>query len=95
MRFMNWIKRLGPGLITGAADDDPSGIATYSQVGAQFGFAMLWTAWLSYPFMVSAQLISARIGRVTRHGIAFSRLGDLPLSVSIELGANRVPPRTE
>jgi NRAMP (natural resistance-associated macrophage protein)-like metal ion transporter len=72
MRFMNWIKRLGPGLITGAADDDPSGIATYSQVGAQFGFAMLWTAWLSYPFMVSAQLISARIGRVTGHGIAFN-----------------------
>jgi NRAMP (natural resistance-associated macrophage protein)-like metal ion transporter len=72
MRLIDWIKRLGPGLITGAADDDPSGIATYSQVGAQFGFTMLWTAWLSYPFMVTAQLTSARIGRVTGHGIAFN-----------------------
>jgi len=59
----------GAGLITGAADDDPSGIATYSQAGAQFGFAMLWTAWLTYPFMVAIQLISARIGRVTGVGI--------------------------
>ena len=72
MRLIDWFKRLGPGLITGAADDDPSGIATYSQVGAQFGFTMLWTAWLSYPFMVTTQLMSARIGRVTGHGIAFS-----------------------
>src|ERR1700674_279398 len=61
---------LGPGLITGASDDDPSGIATYSQVGAQFGFAMLWTMFFSYPLMAAIQEISARIGRVTGAGIA-------------------------
>ncbi|GAA4023815.1 divalent metal cation transporter [Actimicrobium antarcticum] len=61
---------LGPGLITGAADDDPSGIATYSQAGAQFGFNMLWTVVLTYPFMVGIQLVSARIGRVTGRGLA-------------------------
>ena len=64
------IKALGPGLITGAADDDPSGIATYSQAGAQFGFNMLWTLFLIYPFMVGIQLVSARIGRVTGKGLA-------------------------
>ncbi|MGE5432152.1 MAG: NRAMP family divalent metal transporter [Syntrophomonadaceae bacterium] len=63
-------KKLGPGLITGASDDDPSGIATYSQVGAHFGFSMLWTILLSYPLMGAIQEISARIGRVTGHGIA-------------------------
>jgi NRAMP (natural resistance-associated macrophage protein)-like metal ion transporter len=64
------VKALGPGLITGAADDDPSGIATYSQAGAQFGFNMLWTVVLTYPFMVGIQLVSARIGRVTGRGLA-------------------------
>lgn len=64
------LKSLGPGLITGAADDDPSGIATYSQAGAQFGFNTLWTLVLTYPFMVGIQLVSARIGRVTGHGLA-------------------------
>ncbi|MBV9873088.1 MAG: Nramp family divalent metal transporter [Verrucomicrobia bacterium] len=63
-------KLLGPGLITGAADDDPSGIATYSSVGAQFGYAMLWTMPFIYPFMAAIQEISARIGRVTGRGIA-------------------------
>jgi Mn2+/Fe2+ NRAMP family transporter len=62
--------KLGPGLITGASDDDPSGIATYSQVGAQFGFGMLWTMLFSYPLMVAIQLISARIGRVSGMGLA-------------------------
>jgi NRAMP (natural resistance-associated macrophage protein)-like metal ion transporter len=62
--------RLGPGLITGAADDDPSGIGTYSQVGAQFGYGMLWTVVFSYPLMAVIQEISARIGRVTGAGIA-------------------------
>lgn len=66
----NWLGKLGPGLITGAADDDPSGIATYSQAGAQFGFGMLWTVLLTYPLMVGIQVISARIGRVTGHGLA-------------------------
>jgi Mn2+/Fe2+ NRAMP family transporter len=62
--------RLGPGIVTGASDDDPSGIATYSQVGAQFGFAMLWTMIFSYPLMAATQEISAWIGRVTGRGIA-------------------------
>jgi NRAMP (natural resistance-associated macrophage protein)-like metal ion transporter len=63
-------KKLGPGLITGAADDDPSGIATYSQVGAGFGYAMLWTTFFTFPLMVGIQIVSARIGRVTGHGLA-------------------------
>ena len=61
---------LGPGLITGAADDDPSGIATYSQAGAQFGFGLAWTLLFTYPLMVVIQAISARIGRTTGRGIA-------------------------
>jgi NRAMP (natural resistance-associated macrophage protein)-like metal ion transporter len=65
-----WFKKLGPGVITGAADDDPSGIATYSQAGAQFGFGLLWMILLTYPLMVAIQLVSARIGRVTGHGLA-------------------------
>jgi len=66
----SWANKLGPGLITGAADDDPSGIATYSQAGAQFGYSMLWTVVLTYPMMVAIQIISARIGRVSGHGLA-------------------------
>jgi NRAMP (natural resistance-associated macrophage protein)-like metal ion transporter len=62
--------RLGPGLITGAADDDPSGIATYSQVGAGFGYGILWTAFFTLPLMVGIQTVSARIGRVTGQGLA-------------------------
>jgi NRAMP (natural resistance-associated macrophage protein)-like metal ion transporter len=65
-----WLRKLGPGLITGAADDDPSGIATYSQAGAQAGFMLGWTVVLTLPLMVAIQLISARIGRVTGHGLA-------------------------
>ena len=61
---------IGPGLVTGASDDDPSGIATYSQAGAQFGFGVLWMALFSYPFMCAIQEISARIGRITGSGIA-------------------------
>ena len=64
------VRRLGPGLITGAADDDPSGIATYSQVGAQFGYGLAWTMLFSLPFMVVIQEISGRIGCVTGRGIA-------------------------
>lgn len=63
-------ERLGPGLVTGAADDDPGGIATHSQAGAQFGLNMLWTVVLTYPLMVAVQMISARIGRVTGKGLA-------------------------
>jgi Mn2+/Fe2+ NRAMP family transporter len=64
-----WWKKLGPGLITGAADDDPSGIATYSQGGAQFGYGIAWTVLLTYPLMMGIQLASARIGRVTGKGL--------------------------
>ena len=66
----SFLQMLGPGLITGASDDDPSGIETYSQVGAQFGYTMLWTMLFSYPLMGGIQEISARIGRVTGRGIA-------------------------
>src|SRR5580765_7193569 len=65
-----FFQKLGPGLITGASDDDPSGIGTYSQVGAQFGYSLLWTMLLTYPLMAAIQEISARIGRVTGAGIA-------------------------
>src|SRR5579871_1167280 len=64
------IQIMGPGLITGASDDDPSGIATYSQVGAQYGFGLGWTLLVTYPLMAAIQEISARIGRVTGKGIA-------------------------
>ncbi len=70
---------LGPGLITGASDDDPSGIATYSQVGAQFGFGLCWTMLFSYPLMAAIQEISARIGRVTGEGIAGNMRRHYPL----------------
>src|ERR1700693_3725581 len=69
-RVLRGVQKLGPGIVTGAADDDPSGIATYSQVVAQFGFAMLWTMLFSYPLMAGIQEISAWIGRVTGVGIA-------------------------
>jgi Mn2+/Fe2+ NRAMP family transporter len=64
------MSRVGPGLITGVADDDPSGIVTYSQAGAQFGLNMLWTMPLAYPLMSAVQAICARIGRVTGRGLA-------------------------
>ena len=64
------VKHLGPGLITGAADDDPSGIATYSQAGAQFGYNMLWTMVVTYPLMTAMQMISARLGCLTGLGLA-------------------------
>jgi NRAMP (natural resistance-associated macrophage protein)-like metal ion transporter len=64
------LSKLGPGLITGASDDDPSGIATYSQVGAQFGYTLLWTMLISYPLMAAIQEICGRIGRVTGCGLA-------------------------
>jgi Mn2+/Fe2+ NRAMP family transporter len=65
-----FFRTLGPGLITGASDDDPSGIGTYSQAGAQFGFGMGWTMLLTFPLMAAIQEISARIGRTTGQGIA-------------------------
>ena len=87
------LKRLGPGLITGAADDDPSGIATYSQAGAQFGFSMLWTVIFTLPLMIAIQMVSARIGHVTRRGLAANIRSSFPrwvllLVVGLLLGAN-------
>ena len=68
-KIKKFFSQLGPGLVTGASDDDPSGIATYSQAGAKFGPALLWTAILSYPLMVSIQEMCARIGLVSNHGL--------------------------
>src|SRR6266566_8920495 len=69
-RVRQFFSELGPGLITGAADDDPSGISTYSVTGASFGYAPLWTALFSFPLMVSVQLMCARLGMVTGRGLA-------------------------
>ncbi len=76
---------LGPGLVTGAADDDPSGIATYSQAGAQFGYNLLWTVFLTTPFMIAIQLVSGRIGRVTGKGLAANVMELAPRSVVLAL----------
>src|SRR6202012_2667323 len=72
------LNQLGPGLITGAADDDPSGIAPYSQAGAQAGFNLLWTMVLTFPLMVAIQMVSALIGRVTGHGLARNMAAVMP-----------------
>ena len=72
------LARVGPGLITGVADDDPSGIATYSQAGAQFGLNMLWTMPLAYPLMAAIQSMCARIGRVTGKGLAANIKASFP-----------------
>lgn len=69
-KIKSFLKKLGPGLITGAADDDPSGIATYSQTGAQFGYSQLWTALFTFPFMTVIQEMCGRIGLVTGKGLA-------------------------
>src|SRR5271163_11085 len=75
------LARIGPGLITGVADDDPSGIATYSQAGAQFGLNMLWTMPLALPLMAAIQSMCARIGRVTGKGLAANIKGAFPVPV--------------
>jgi NRAMP (natural resistance-associated macrophage protein)-like metal ion transporter len=71
----------GPGLVTGAADDDPSGIATYSQGGAQFGYALSWTMFLTTPFMIAIQMVTARIGAVTGRGLAANLGKAMPATV--------------
>ncbi|MGT2477714.1 NRAMP family divalent metal transporter [Paraburkholderia terrae] len=76
-----WLEKLGPGLVTGAADDDPSGIATYSQAGAAFAYNILWTLLLTYPLMVAIQMISARIGRASGHGLATNLRRHYPVSL--------------
>src|ERR1700692_4568016 len=69
-QFQKFFGRLGPGLITGAADDDPSGISTYSVTGAAFGYGPLWTALFSFPLMTAVQMMCARLGMVTGEGLA-------------------------
>src|SRR5215469_17731044 len=78
---------LGPGLITGAADDDPSGIATYSQAGAQFGYGLTWTMILTLPFMAAIQIISACIGWGTHRGLARNIAQQLPQPVLLAIVA--------
>ncbi len=68
-RLLDYLKIFGPGIITGAADDDPSGIATYSQTGAQFGFGQLWTALYQIPMLIAVQEACGRIGAVTGQGL--------------------------
>ncbi|HSI58598.1 MAG TPA: divalent metal cation transporter [Ideonella sp.] len=80
-------RRIGPGLITGAADDDPSGIATYSQAGAQFGYALVWTLLLTTPLMIGVQMLSARIGWATREGLAANLAKLLPHGLALALVA--------
>ena len=99
-RRLDWKKVIGPGLITGASDDDPSGIATYSQTGAQYGYSLGWTMILTYPLMSAVQMVSARIGRVTGHGVAGnlvrnyptwlanSLVGLLLIAITINIGAD-------
>jgi NRAMP (natural resistance-associated macrophage protein)-like metal ion transporter len=88
-------RMFGPGLVTGAADDDPSGIATYSQAGAQFGYTMSWTMFLTTPFMIAIQIVTARIGAVTGNGLAANLRKALPaaalyLMVGLLLIANTI-----
>ena len=89
------LKKLGPGLITGAADDDPSGIATYSQAGAQFGYGLLWSVLFTTPLMIGIQIVSARIGRVSGQGLAANIREQFPrpllyFIVSLLLVANTI-----
>lgn len=92
-RVRRSVEELGPGIITGAADDDPSGIATYSQAGAQFGYGLLWTMLITYPLMAAVQLVSAHVGRVTGAGLAKNFTSTFPrpvvtILVAILLAAN-------
>ncbi|MFG6489922.1 NRAMP family divalent metal transporter [Roseateles sp. BYS78W] len=84
-RLRLYLRQLGPGLITGAADDDPSGIATYSQAGAQFGFSMLWSLVFTLPLMAAIQVVSARIGYVTGRGLAANFKNAFPRPVLLAL----------
>ena len=94
-KLKKFLSRLGPGFITGAADDDPSGIATYSQTGAQFGYPQLWTALFSFPFMTVIQEMCGRIGMVTGKGLSgvirthYSKK-ILYFSILLLLGANTI-----
>ena len=94
-RIPSFLRRVGPGVVTGAADDDPSGIATYTQAGAQFGTGILWTVFLTLPFMIAIQLVSARIGRQSGQGIAANLRAHTPRAfvlaiVALLLTANTI-----
>jgi len=94
-RIPSFLRHVGPGVVTGAADDDPSGIATYTQAGAQFGTGVLWTVFLTLPFMIGIQLVSARIGRQSGQGIAANLRTHTPRSflvaiVAVLLAANTI-----
>jgi hypothetical protein len=91
-RLLRFFLLLGPGLITGAADDDPSAIATYSIAGAQFGTALLWTAFVTWPLMAAVQMMCARIGFVTGKGLAGIFRERYPKSLVVSL---RCPPASE
>lgn len=78
MKFRDILKTLGPGFVTGASDDDPAGIATYSQAGATFGYALAWTELYSWPLMVSVQYVSGRIGAATGKGLAANLRSSYP-----------------
>jgi len=80
-KLLRFYRVLGPGLVTGASDDDPSGIATYSQAGAAYGLSTLWTALITFPLMASIQEMCARIGLVTSHGLAGTLRSNYPKSV--------------
>jgi len=85
-----WWRRLGAGLITGAADDDPSGVATYSQVGARFGFGLLWIVFVTIPLMIAIQMVSARVGRVTGRSLADNLMRTFPAPLVWTLVASLV-----
>ncbi|MCW3110978.1 MAG: iron transporter [Segetibacter sp.] len=80
-KIVHYLKTLGPGLVTGASDDDPSGIATYSQAGAQFGYSTLWTALITFPLMAAIQGMCARIGLVTSQGLTVALRENYPKPV--------------
>src|SRR5882757_3782293 len=84
--FRRFKALLGPGLVTGAADDDPSGIVTYSIAGAQLGTSMLWTALLTFPLMATVQMMCARIGMVTGTGLATALRKKMPRSILAIMG---------
>src|SRR6478735_8999565 len=91
----SFLSKLGPGLVTGAADDDPSGIGTHSQIGAEFGYKLSWSFLLSFPLLAVIQIVSAEIGRVTGRGIAANLRRHYPrpllwLAVSLLLIANAI-----
>src|ERR1043165_3067471 len=80
-KIKKFFKALGPGLITGASDDDPSGIATYSQAGAKFGLATLWTALITFPLMAAIQEMCARVGVVTSQGLTSNLRNNYPKAI--------------